>query len=258
MKPIYRIHYSGDAFGDNLFSAYLTYTLIRNGFDAYLDNKRIAHLVDCPTFSDKFYKGNEIRSFDCVRQNRTGLQTKKKFNVYTDLVFQFKKKFNIKTPIKLQLTYIPVKYKRENDVPSFDVVMVTQTGYWSPYRNWPYFSELKKMLIKSSISFIDITEEKIQNNFALNIVDNCRLFLGLETGVSHYVSKFANGKALILQSGYTTFDYWASIYNYKELSISVDCKPCWKREGCLEHNCMSYLKPSYVYEEILRELNNDR
>lgn len=255
MNVIYKITYHGTAFGDNLFSAYVTKVLQQHGFDARLDNPRIADLVDCPLYSQEDSSiDHEIKIFGCIRQNRSGLQTPKQFNVYSDLLSEFSRQFEIGCEIPTILDHVPVKFNFDSSVRSYDVAMVTETGWWTPYRNWPYFSELKEMLSAESISFVDLSMEKIQGNHALNIVRNCRLFLGLETGASHYVSKFANGKTLILQSGYTPFNYWAGIYDYQCVSFPVVCSPCWKRSGCPDHKCMALLRPEHVFKSIIKVL----
>ena len=255
MNTIYKITYHGTAFGDNLFSAYVTKVLHLHGFDARIDNPRIADLVDCPLFIQKNdLVDYEIKTFNCVRQNRTELQTSKQFTVYSDLLHEFSRQFNIGYEIGTVLDHVPVKFIFDSSVRSYDIAMVTETGWWTPYRNWPYFNKLKKMLSAASISFVDLSMKKIRGNLALNIVRNCRLFVGLETGISHYVSKFANGKALILQSGYTPFNYWAGTYDYQRLNYPVACSPCWKRSGCLEHKCMKLLQPEHVFKSIIKVL----
>lgn len=254
MKNIFRIYYSGDAFGDNLFSAYLTNTLIKNGYQTYLDNSKISHLVECPIFDANKFEESEVESFDCVRNNRTGLQTYNKFNVFSDLVSEFKKKFNITTPIHLYLDHIPVRFKKLVNIRSYDVVLVSDTGYWTPYRKWPYFKELKELFDRNSISFIDVSKEEIKDNLLLNYVDNAKLYLGLETGASHYVSKIAKGKTLIIQSGYTSFKYWAEMYDYECKYYEVSCAPCWKRKGCLHHSCMYKLDAKLIFNEIKKRI----
>jgi hypothetical protein len=257
MENIYRIYYSGDAFGDNLFSAYLTKTLNDNGFKAFLDNPIIGHLVDCPKFNEVELDSDSINSFDCVRRNRTGLQTKNRFNVYSDLIEEFRKEFKIEKQIKIKDNHIPVNFHKLKNTPSFDVILVTETGYWTPYRNWPYFKELKKEFEKFNISYLDASEAGIRNNTLLNYIDNTKLYIGLETGASHYVSKVSNGKTLILQSGYTDFSYWAEIYDFDYLSIDVKCSPCWKREGCEHHICMKSLSTNEVVNKVLKILKHD-
>ena len=255
MSTIYRITYNGTAFGDNLFSAYVTKVLQKHGYDARLDNSRIASLVDCPIFvKEDELSDHQIKTFGCIRKNRTGSQTTDKFTVYSDLLKEFSEQFSIEDEIKASLNYVPVKFNYDASVCSCDVAMVTETGWWTPYRNWPYFDELKEMLSAASISYIDLSQENIRGNLALNVVRNCKLFLGLETGVSHYVSKFANGKALILQSGYTPFKYWAGVYDYKYMNFPVSCSPCWKRSDCAEHNCMVLISAESVYQSIVEEL----
>lgn len=256
MNAIYRITYHGKAFGDNLFSAYVTKVLELHGFDARLDNPRIACLVDCPTFShdDEDLGEHDVRTFGCVRQNRTGVQTRQLFTVYSDLLHEFSKQCGIGHEIDPLLDHVPVRFTEDRSLPSYDVVMVTETGWWTPYRNWPHFGRLKKMLSATGISFIDVSEERIRGNRVLNLVRTCRLFLGLETGVSHYVSRFANGKALILQSGYSPFSYWAGMYDYRCLCVGTACSPCWRRSGCDGHECMTRLRAERVYEAISEAL----
>ncbi len=250
----YKIFYSGKAFGDNLISALFTVTLCDNGFDAILYNPDISDIVDCPATSSPISRG--WRTFECLRQNRTGLETQKKFNVITDLIEEFIKKFNIIQQIKVERDYIPVKFIEYNDVPAHDVVIVSAAGYWSAYRNWPYFKELKNLLRTYDIDFLDLSENRIRNILFLNYIKKAKLFVGLETGASHYASMFANGKTIIIQSGYCDFDYWAGIYNYDHIQYDVECSPCWLRKGCsFSHKCMKEIKPEYVLEKILKKLN---
>lgn len=255
MSAIYRITYHGTAFGDNLFSAYVTKVLELHGFDARLDNPRIAELVDCPLLiQGDDLVGHDVKTFGCIRQNRMGLQTPKQFTVYSDLLREFCREFDIECEIGTVLDHVPVRFTVDSSACSYDVAMVTETGWWTPYRNWPYFIQLKEMLSAAAISFIDLSMEKIRGNLALNAVRNCRVFVGLETGVSHYVSRFANGKALILQSGYCPFSYWAGVYEYRCLNVPVACSPCWKRSGCFEHKCMRLLRAEHVFESIMEAL----
>ena len=257
MKNTYRIFYSGDAFGDNLFSAYITKTLQANGYNALLDNPRISHLVECPEFDESILDRGFIQSFDCVRKNRTGLQTSTKFNVYSDLITEFKKKFKIESDIKLHGNHIPVKFNKLDNIPSYDIILVTDTGYWTLYRKWPYFNELKELFEKNDISYLDVNEADIKDNTLLNYVDKAKLYVGLETGASHYVSRFANGKSLIIQSGYTDFSYWAEVYEYECLSVNIKCSPCWKRNGCEHHKCMSNLSVDKVFNQVFKRLKYD-
>jgi hypothetical protein len=249
----YKIKYSGQAFGDNLISALFTVILCDNGFDAVLYNPDISYLVDCPVTDKKGSMGWRI--FECRRQNRTGLDTNSKYNIITDLIKEFSDKFNIMSEIKISRNHIPVKYKNFGHITSYSVVIVSETGYWSSYRNWPYFRELKRLLLKSEIDFFDLSENKVRNIEFLNYVKKAKVFLSLETGASHYASRFANGKSIIIQSGYSDFDYWAGLYDYELIMSNVDCSPCWLRDGCPHnHRCMKEIKPEYVLKRILKKL----
>jgi len=153
MSVIYRIIYHGKAFGDNLFAAYLTRSLQMSGIDARLDNSLIAELVDCPLFvDDDSIQGKDVRDFNCERKNRTGKQTDKSFTVYSDLLKEFEIQHNI-GGLKSTLDHVPVKFTLDHNAPSYDVAMVSKTGWWTPYRNWPFFDELKKrdIIIKKEI-----------------------------------------------------------------------------------------------------------
>ncbi len=250
----YKILYHGDAFGDNLISVFFTATLRDNGFDAILYNPDIAYLADCPVTNVSNIWG--WKTFECQRRNRPGLDTEKRFNIITDLIEEFSKKFNITQRIEVKRNYIPVKFIEYDNIYAFDVVIVSASGYWSSYRNWPYFKELKELLKMYKIEFLDLSERKIRDILFLNYVKKAKVFLGLETGSSHFASMVANGKTIIIQSGYSDFEYWAGLYNYDHIHHKVECSPCWLRKGCLfKHKCMKEIKPEYVFEKILEKLN---
>jgi len=157
-------------------------------------------------------------------------------------------------PIKFTRNCVPVNFTYE-DVPKYDIAIGTKTSNWTIYRNWPYFKELKTLLDKEKITWIDMDEENIYGNTCLNIVNNSKLYLGLETGRSHYVSIVANGKTLILQSGYCLSNTW-SIYDYKFLDLKVDCSPCYLQNNCkFNHKCMANIKPEIVLAKILELIN---
>jgi hypothetical protein len=150
------------------------------------------------------------------------------------------------------------------DVPSLDVILCTKTGQWGPYRDWPYFSQLKDMFDKNNISYVDCQERGIYSHECLNYVKNAKLYLGLETGMSHYVSKYANGKALILQSGFCTFNFWAGLYDYDCLKHECPCvyRPCFidrdRLKGGIECPndvcCMNGLSVDRVFQSVLDRL----
>ena len=254
MRPVYRIGYHSTAFGDNLFSAAVVEILRQNGFEAYLDNKKIEHLVDCPIYDQRRMASRRVLSFNCVRRNRTGKDTEVEHTVFTDLLSQFRKAVGLKDEIITNIDSIPVRWEEKRYSDQCDVVLVTETGSWTPYRNWPNFEELKNLLRGHSISYIDASEERCRDNDLLNRVRQSRLYVGLETGASHYVSRFANGKALIIQSGYSDFRYWAGAYDFEPVSSRVECSPCWKREGCPGHACMNEIGAETVFELIVQRL----
>jgi len=252
LRP-YRITYSGDAFGDNLFSAFITAVLNDNGIPAVLSNPKIAALVECPIDSGR---ESPLSTFDCRRRHRPGLQTCEQFTVYSDLLRGFRQATGCAQTIAITRDCIPVKYRELPDVPSVHVAMVTRTGCWTPYRNWPHFHALQGMLDSAGITYVDLSAEGIRDIRMLNYVKKAQVFLGLETGASHYASRFANGKAVILQSGYCDFNYWAGAYHFDRLALSVECSPCWLRGGCpRSHSCMSGLAPETVLRELSRRLH---
>lgn len=52
---------------------------------------------------------------------------------------------------------VPVKMHDE-ETPVVDVALGTKTSNWTPYRMWPYFAELKKMLSENNVTWIDMDE----------------------------------------------------------------------------------------------------
>jgi len=162
--------------------------------------------------------------------------------------------------------HVPVKYY---DIPvqKVDVALNTKTGKFTLYKWWPYFSELKQMLKKAKISFIDLDADwrETYGIRCLNYVKRASLYVGLDTGMAHYVSKFANGKALIINGGYVEFEYWSHPYDFEVLQIEdMPCRPCIlhknsrKFEGKVcEHNqrCMREISPAMVFNRIVERLN---
>lgn len=249
----YKIIYPPKAFGDNLISVLFTVTLCDNGYKAVLYNPDISDIADCPVTNNPKKRGWLL--FECRRKNRTGLETNKRYNIITDLIEEFSGEFNITQSIKVNRNYIPVQFQEFNKVPAYSVVIVSETGYWTSYRNWPYFKELKELLKMAKIDFFDLSENRIRNIEFLNYIKKAKVFVGLETGASHYASKFANGKSIIIQSGYSDFDYWAGLYDYDHIKHDVECSPCWLRNGCFyDHKCMKDIKPEHVFEKILKKL----
>ena len=254
----FKIKWRGRGFGELLILAWVTQVLNDNDIPAVLHEKRrIKGLVDCATI-------------DPLKPDR------KKFTKYSadytltdgSMHYQHIRKFSkwLGKKITTTLKHIPVTFEEISGIPAVDVVMCTKSGTWSPYRDWPYFKELKKKFDRVGISYYDLNANKCYGHECLNYVKNCKLYLGLETGTSHYVSKFANGKALIIQSGFAYPDFWALPYDYEFISQPVDCSPCWLNkkdkangQGCkFYHKCMKDIKSEIVFRKVIKWLKMTR
>lgn len=254
MKTV-SLWWRGRGFGEPLVMSLIVNILNDNGVDSALrDHKRVKELVDCP-----------LTTVDASRST---------FKTYAwtyecsskPVVLQYIEYFESVVGKKLKITknYIPVKFYDIPEIPSVDVAMGTETGSWTPYRNWPYFGELKKLFAKEGITYVDLDANTIRGIECLNYVKKCKLYLGLETGMSHYVSKFANGKSLILQSGFTEFDFWAHLYDYDYLQVEdVSCRPCFinklhiarKERKCeCDNMCMKDLGVDRVFEAVVERI----
>ena len=44
--------------------------------------------------------------------------------------------------------------------------------------------------------------------------------------MAHYVSRFANGKALIINGGYVAFEFWSHPYDFEVIQLSDEDLPC--------------------------------
>ena len=123
---VYLIEYPYRAFGDHLFSAVITAILNDNGFKAYLRNPTIAHLVDCPKVAPDGPQENAVR-FKCVRRHRPGLDVEGVFTVYSDLLAKFREDFNVDQEITVTRDHVPVIYYDIPEIPSVDVLIVSET-----------------------------------------------------------------------------------------------------------------------------------
>jgi len=224
-------------------------TLRDNGVDAYCPHSSVYSLVECPTFDGREkhlkYRMRSRREDESILScsledlsNLTGRQ------------------------VQLMHNYIPVRYHDLADVPSVDVAICSQSGRFSKYRNWPYFDELKAIFRKAGITYVDLTDlvaarGREASMACLNYVKKSKLYLGLETGTSHFVSQFANGNSLILQSGFCRFSWWC-FYDYDHIEVDVDCKGCWlpSTEDCpYGHRCMREISVERVYGEVAKRIN---
>ena len=255
-NTFYKLWWGGDTFGDRLSVAVVVQILSDNGIKCAIDMPPIHRLVDVPKASDPQFKGLTGISH---RMNRTK-QRDPTFNIHTDLIHYFIKSRNLPyelEDINLTLDHVPVIYHEIDKIIGVDVAIASQAGNWTPYKAWPYFKELKHLFNQNDISYIDLSEKEIKNFEFLNYVKKSKIYLGLDTGTSHYASKFIKHKGFIIQGGFTTFEYWGSLYNYQKIESPVSCSPCYKRKGCeYSHACMANISAQHVYEVIKQALIN--
>lgn len=244
------LYWVGRGFGEPLILSLVAKILRDNNIDAYYKESRKTQGLTDDALQINFNDSScayHTWSYD-IKNSKSIMQ--QYIDHYSDV-------FNKK--IEITRNYIPVKYHDIANTQAYDVAIHSQTGDWTPYRNWPYFAVLKILLAKDKISYIDLAEKRIYGIEYLNYVNKAKVYLGLETGPSHYVSQFAKNKCLILQGGFSTFDFWASSYCYERIQIDdVACRPCfisWKDivagNKCKSCNkCMFEIDPIAVFEKI--------
>ena len=272
-----QVKHKGKAFGDAVLASLFTHILIDNGIDACFacDSLEVYSVVDCPLWHDveaEYKERGEKFEYDRYSFLYRLNESKDILSYHCDKFLEYWGKdgdkgdecFDISS-LDIKRDHVPVKYREIPDIDSVDVAMTTSAGNFTPYKDWPYFNELKEKLDKVGVSFIDLDEHKIRNMKFLNYIKKCKLYLGLDTGSAHLASQFANGKTLILQSGYCDFDYWTSgIYDYDYINVDVECSPCFLtifkiRRGntCdYDHKCMKKMSVEKVYKSVMEKLNN--
>ena len=254
MNEIYKVFWGGDGFGDHLLSAWVVNILNFNNIPAVFQAPReIQNLVNCSDWEPCLSR----RSLKPIKLNRTKRKNPN-FTILTDLIDFFLSQADEKIPlgdIDIYNAPHPLRYKNKPHLKGYDISLVTETGPWTPYRNWPYFNDLKKLFIKNDISFIDLSREKIKGIDFLNYVTKSKVYLGLETGASHYAAPYIKKKGIIIQSGYCDFRYWAAHYDYEFLHYPVNCSPCWKRTDCgHDHICMTHISATDVYNKVISKI----
>ena len=168
-------------------------------------------------------------------------------------------------PLKIYRNYIPVKYYEIPEVRQVDVVFNKNTGPYTPYKKWPYFDELCKLFDQHKITHINLDRDwrETYGIKCLNYVRKAKVYLGLDTGMSHYVSRFANGKALIIQGGFNYFERWSWLYDYEAIQIEdMPCRPCRilkkdVKQGnkCpYDNRCMKEIDPQWVFDKVCERL----
>lgn len=243
------IYWKGKGFGESLILSRLVNILQDNGINVFFkEGRKTQGLIENSfpiTYDDKNYN---LLAWD--------YDIKIKKSIMQQYIEKAENYFNKR--IQITKDYIPVKYYDISEIGSFDVILHSKTGNWTPYRNWAYFTELKILLKRNKITALDLAEYPIYGIKYLNYVNKSKLYVGLETGPSHYISQFMRGRCLILQGGFSTYDFWASSYGYEHLEIDIECKPCFinwenilngkKCQFC--NKCMMNIDPIVVFDKI--------
>ena len=235
-------------FGDQLMASYYVHMLRSNHINAVLDSP-VSHLCQCPSYDPNAHK--HYSTYDCeFRWGHPDNDSIQPLGNFMDrFIVNFNKNFHTNAKRVFKKNYIPVKFKEDKKVESFDVVICSNTKPYIPYRKWSRFPQLKKLLKKMNISYKDITDTRDYE--CLTYIKRSKVYLGLETGMSHYVSQYANGKGVIIQSGYCNPNHW-SIYDYEFIQNHTSCEYCYKRSGCENnHECMN-ISPERVLSVLER------
>jgi len=240
----YKITRSGDPIGDILLASLFVHVLNDNNIEAVFGTK--CDIADCPMPIEN----EKYIHYDFKYKNEINR------SIIESALQLFIEKFDITQNIDINRKFIPVNFIKDDTLESFDVVLVTKSGFWSEIRNWPFFDELKKMLTDNNITWKDITLERDQNS--LNYVNNSKIFVSLETGSSHLASKLiTKKKSLIIQSGYSKNSFW-NFYDYDVIDVNAECSPCFLRsisECKCNHKCMTKISVDEVFHKIKSKLD---
>jgi len=247
--------------GDPMMIAWFVTILRDNGVNAYFIERprlgRLSPIDPAITLRDKSSKYNVYWKADAHDQTPIHLQYIRHFEQYYG-------------PLKVdweKRNHVPVKYYEISKIPAVDVVLNTKTGNFTMYKLWPYFPELKILLRKAKISFIDLDKDwkETYGIRCLNYIRKAKLYIGLDSGMSHYVSRFANGKALIINGGYVTFKFWSHPYDFEVIQVEdLPCGHCLlnKYQGKVnnrfceyDQRCMREISPEQVFNRIEERLN---
>lgn len=154
--------------------------------------------------------------------------------------------------------FVPVHYVDDPAIEGVDVAICSSCGHWSKYREYPWMSAVKQELDRRGIKWVDMSERGIVGNDALNLAKKSRLYLGIDTGMSHYVAGVVR-KGLILQSGFSNPALWAPRYGFDFLSVKVECGNCFLSSGCQHgHRCMTTMSPKDVAEQIEQRVKHEQ
>jgi len=262
-----------NGFGDLLLTSWFVSILRDNGINAFFApryRKKTCKYMDCHNIisaNSLFSLGLTRSQIDKRMRSSLTLRWQRYITRYkyinqgencVSIISQMCEHFGARFGVKVvnNSNYIPVRYCDIPEIPSVDVTLCTRSGDFAKCRNWPYFEILKSRFDKYGVSYIDLTKEEIYYIECLNYVKKSKLYVGLETGTSHYVSQVANGKALILQSGYTDINFWCD-YDYDYLNVDTPCRICKSTEdNCVYNNeCMRDMSVDIVFDKIMEKIS---
>jgi hypothetical protein len=148
----------------------------------------------------------------------------------------------------------------------YDVVLCTNSGGWKPVRGYRRGAELAECLRQRGLTVCDLAQRNIQRDFGLkrllSLVQQARLYIGVETGPTHVVSG-VHRRALVIQSGIHVSAFW-NVYDRThvvEADWSCGGRQCQVRrhEQCTipEGVCIDRFAPEHLADLAL-ELLKDR
>lgn len=244
-----------NVFGDTIMVAHLVSILRANGYNAIFQ--------DTPPFIDilKVPRGGTGDHFEAAYE-----ALDRKENIINGMLGKFARQFGVPKP-ELIKGPPPVAIEDRPNVPKVDIAICSQCGFWSEIREWPHFALLKNSLTSRGISWIDINDYikdiKDRRESAMvagNIICNAKLYLGLETGMSHFAAGLVKpGQGLIIQTGYALPEYWTEQYGdiLTIIQNRQQCAPCYlrKRENCQrQHVCSSGISIDIVLDAIMSRM----
>lgn len=248
MGKAFLITRSDNKLGDHLMATKFVHMLNYSGLKAAYSGP-YEYIADCPTKDS--LSGYNIQEHSFIYETYPTLP------IFEVAVVDFKEKNNVSIPITEMIDYIPVKF-REINIEPVDVALITQSGNWSRYRDWPYFPELKYEFSKRGITYLDLSESNIQDFALLNYIKKSSLFIGLETGATHLASSFlTKDTALVIQGGYSYFNYWAN-YSCTVIEAKQPCSDCRRRNGCdRNQKCMTDISVDLVLQWTISALSKN-
>lgn len=250
-------------FGDELVTAMFAQILIDNGVDAKLwsgsmELTTVPHYVPDGKPHITIPAGYNYIGPDGMPSDPypgCGPMKPIKMSQIEQNIYRFNRLFDSR-PIRITRNHVPVLFYDLPNTPVVDVAINSKTySYNTKY--WPYWDELKKKLTENGIRWLALDD--LHNVKLLNVVQKAKLYLGLETGISHYVSQVANGKALIIQGGWVGREFWAKHYDYEFITHDTPCGWCCiaKSSDCpYRMQCLHHITVDQVFDAVVRKLES--